>query len=209
LVVRAAVTTADAPGELASLLVELESELRRQHCPLVERLAPGRSAQGLEIGPDRGWELPDEARVWWSWHDGAPGTYVDPPDFALGGSWVLLSLDEALARLDWSREIASMAVEPGMTVEDLWPRSWLPITRAVNGDCITVDTAAPRGSPSTTRLFRQGDVELVAAALPSLAALIDVWLQALRTGAWRYEPGWGWHNNPRALPAPFECQRFL
>ncbi len=201
----------DAPTRLAGLLAEFEVELRRQGCPLVDRLAPGLSPAALDAPTNRGLPLPEEARVWWSWHDGAPGTYTEPPDFSLGGFWVLLSLSEAHKEYHEHRSVAEhVSKPPGYgDVEDWWPWSWMPITRASNGDAITVDLAVPEGAPSTTRLYRLGDVELVAAAQPSLAALVEVWLLALRTGAWRYEPGWGWHREPLDLPAPFNDQRFL
>ncbi len=201
----------DASTRLAGLLGEFEGELRQQGCPLVERLAPGLSPTALDASISRGLPLPAEARVWWSWHDGAPGTYTQPPDFFLGGFWVLLSLSEAHKEYHDHRRIAHIVAKtPGHgDVEDWWPWSWMPIARAMNGDSITVDLAAPEGFPSTTRLYCQGDVELVAAAQPSLAALVEVWLLALRTGAWRYQPGWGWHREPLTLPAPFESQEFL
>jgi hypothetical protein len=168
---------------LAGLLAEFEVELRRQGCPLVDRLAPGLSPAALDAPTNRGLPLPEEARVWWSWHDGAPGTYTEPPDFSLGGFWVLLSLSEAHKEYHEHRSVAEhVSKPPGYgDVEDWWPWSWMPITRASNGDAITVDLAVPEGAPSTTRLYRLGDVELVAAAQPSLAALVEVW-------SWRCAP---------------------
>ncbi len=199
----------DASTRLAGLLAELEGELRGQGCPLVERLAPGLPAAALDAPASRGLPLSEEARVWWAWHDGVPDAHIRVRDHTLEGTWELLPVERALVEYDRSRDVAAQVAAPGLEAEWLWASSWLPLVQRSNGDTIAVDCAVPPGVPTTLRLIYWDDPEHIAATQPSLAALVEVWLLALRSGAWRYEPGWGWHRELLDLPAPFNDQRFL
>lgn len=193
-------------GPLTTLLERLEDALRRQRSPLVDRLAPPANAGSLQAAVGQTLRLPAEVLEWWSWHDGAPGTYSESPDYALGGTWVLLSFREAVDHYHFSRDVAQSLTEPGITIDDWWPWSWLPLARRSNGDVIVVDCGTEE--QGRVMLFQQGVPELISARQPALASLVQVWLSALAAGAWRYERP-GWRREPNEFGGSANDRRFL
>jgi cell wall assembly regulator SMI1 len=79
-------------------LDRLERVWRRLDSPLVDLLRPGLSDEQIdELMAPTGLTLPDELRLWWGWHDGAPTTSDQEEGRGLGsGGWLHVSPSEAI-----------------------------------------------------------------------------------------------------------------
>lgn len=132
--------------------------------------------------------LPDEARVWWGWHDGTDPHFIDPIQ---GGKYAMLApgriflpLSDAVGQCQTLREVIWEGKEP----HDLW-RQWLPLNTLEDP---TMLDCTPDAAARVFRLEFQSDRRL---GLPTLGTLVDAYIEAFDAGAWWLEhPG---HDDSR------------
>ena len=188
-----------APQMLSpALLDELERHWRSQQVPIVSRLRPGLSGAEMdELTAPLGVRLPDEARTWWGWHDGAETTR-NTHLRSIGSGFAFLSLAEALEE---TRSQRSIAIDDDVySAEEWWSPSWLAMTQQ-NGS-IVCDCAVARGQPSPIRRVWWGSTAPENAAIKarSLGELLSWWIEAYDVGAWSYLPdSVGWDYQPERL----------
>lgn len=186
----------DAPILTGDLLAELEAALGQQDPELVARLAPGLDDQDIdELMRPRGLTLPEEARVWWRWHDGLTWSTVDGRIF--GPGFQLLPLEAAVreytSRLEQAEELAKEI--PNIT---FWERPWFPLVGAGTGlfifDC-SGDPAAP-APISFYHVEEAGEDGRPPAR--SVGEMVAWWIDALERGVWYYDRelgGWGYRRD--------------
>jgi len=97
-----------------------------------------------------GLRLPDEARVWWGWSNGAPRHPSGLP---------YLPLEEAV---DLYRSVRRMADDVAggapagaahASADFWWERAWFPITRSGHGSTVACDCGVARGEPTPIRVI--------------------------------------------------------
>jgi cell wall assembly regulator SMI1 len=175
------------------MLEEFEDRLRSQGAPIVDVLRPGLTDDEMQqlVGP-LGLRLPREARCWWAWHD---GTVVGAPMIAryLGPGWMALSLDDAVRDCVSSREIEAEAREieeaAGEDREDWWRHGWLPLVHP-GGGSFAIDTGVGEDEPVPVYRYHS-DTQPGAPDLASIGDLVTIWIDALDSGAWQWEPNDG------------------
>lgn len=157
--------------------------MRSQRAPVVDRLRPGLDPGAVTaLLEPLGLGLPEEARRWWGWHDGATAAPQDPwAVIALGPVGRFEPLHIAVEHARMRRQIA-FDVEPGR-VELVWPPSLLPL---LEGGNVALDCSGPPHAPTPVwrtdpRAFDRPEV-----GARSLGELVDWWLETLRTGGWRW-----------------------
>jgi hypothetical protein len=160
-------------GELERLLVD-------QRAPIAEHFREPTTAEAIEeLESSVGFPIPAELRLWWSWHDGAAsdGTRRNA---TIGPWFFFFGSAEALAATEHMRKVvARLALEPDWGVEIAWKESWLAITDVGRVACecrASVDTASVIGV----------EIAPTKVGARSLGELVDWWIEALESGAWRY-----------------------
>ena len=148
-----------------------ESSLRAVGAPIVERWAPGLDDAAIdELVVPLHLQLPDEARVWWRWHN---GTMPDTPgrERCIMPGRDLLSLQAALhgAPDNW-------AVFP-----ELWGIDKQLLQLVSEQPRIWIDASGAGHRP--TAIYTQNDgTEPPKLALTSMGALIKIWTQLIDDG---------------------------
>lgn len=177
----------------AERLEVLASALRERGFPIVERLRPGLTEVQMDAltGP-LGLSLPVEARVWWGWHDGA--TAAGPA--TIGPGWWFAPLATCV---DSYRELRDIATQPDLHGIEWWPPTWFPIVQG--GWALACDTDVAPDQPTPIRAWYLEDGAPREPSLRSLGALIEMWIDVLRAGAWQYHPEIGGAlEHPEHLP---------
>ena len=128
--------------------------------------------------------LPEEARVWWGWHDGTDPHFIDPIQggkFAmLAPGRIFLSLGDGVKQCQSLREVGW----EGKEQHDLW-RQWLPLNTLEDPTMLDCTADAPARVFRLEFQFRDRRLEL-----PTLGALVDAYIEAFDSGAWWLEqPG--------------------
>jgi cell wall assembly regulator SMI1 len=177
----------DLPGgDLISMLDRLAEFWRDQGAPIAGRLRPGLTDAQLDLVQSRfDVELPVEARTWWGWHDGAePGP--DPVQSYMTPHLIFLSAESSLAFA--SRFRAEFPDPPAH--EDLlpWRRWWVPIAKAGSGAIVSLDCEDARAeqTPVVVRDWHS-DEEVPEPTVPSVSALVGLWLAAFERDMWRFD----------------------
>ncbi|MDQ2630056.1 MAG: SMI1/KNR4 family protein [Actinomycetota bacterium] len=166
-------------------LEHLERLLAERGAPVVQRLQPPASAEALAaVEGYLGRPLPLELRQWWGWHD---GTDVKPHEKAakasIGPLFEFLGAEEALKVTRESTELAQ-EIDPDEP-EVYWGPTWLAIGTDGRVAC---DIAIGADAPVSIL-----DVDYHKAAYPgavvaqSLGEMVRWWIEALESGAWRYD----------------------
>lgn len=176
---------------LRSLLEDLEGHWRRVGAPIADRLAPGLSArevqqtvQALQL------RLPDEAVVWYGWHNGIqPQPSGNGSERLLGPGRELLSLQQAVDRYHWLRDVARQVGDGA--AEWWWPTTWFPIVRTSGRRVLAVDCAIGERRPTPVRAVDWEDEDFHQPRVPSLADAVAVWVELLERGFWLYRPELG------------------
>ena len=170
-----------------ALLGELEASWRAQGADIAEILAPGLGDDAITalVGP-LGLTLPEEARIWWGWHDGV--TEATANGWQIGPSLGFYSLAEAVDEYRW--------IDDNMEERD-FPRSWLPLTADEGGplavDCAADPVVAPvKSIDFEVDIFPGGD---------SLGDVVELWIEAMSTGAWSWNPAGYWDRDLDRAPA--------
>jgi cell wall assembly regulator SMI1 len=187
-----------SPSPLLSpeMLTDLERQWQRQGVPLLEHLRPGlpRSEIDALIAP-LGLRLPVEARTWWGWHDGAR-TNGPSVRRTIGAGFEYLPLAEAVEQYRLCREASEQVASteghprPMSEPEYWWRPQWFPITLTGYGGVVACDCSVGNDSPTPIRMVwwagRESFAEPVA---QSFGQVVSWWIDALRTGVWRYDAG--------------------
>lgn len=155
-----------------------------------------------EVAGEFEFSLSAEARLWYSWHDGAEGAATEL-ERSIGG-WRPMPLRTALRRLEQSRRItaevlSTLPPEHRYNPDWKWAAAWLPFALPGHGAALGVDCAVPPSSPSPVYYVEWADpVDGPPTSFaPSLGALIDRWNQALTDGTWRFDKAterWSLHD---------------
>lgn len=158
----------------SELLARFEDRLRSAGGLVVDALAPGLSDEQIdELLLPAGIDLPEEARVWWRWRDGAR---PDSPELGRGiGYRDFYTLDDAVDLYEFERAaVVELYGLDGLLV---------PVGEKPH---IYFDCAGPRDEPVT--IFSQDDIDTPVALLGSIGDLVMGWLELLECGAWAVQP---------------------
>jgi cell wall assembly regulator SMI1 len=193
------------------MLDDLEQQWQIQGAPVLEHLRPGLAGPETDaIVAPLGLRLPVEARTWWSWHDGA-NTKGGPAVLrTIGAGFEYLPLAEAAEQYRLCREASVQAAEtarqagPASEPEYWWAPHWFPVTLTGYGGVVACDCSVDSGGPTPIRMVwwagRESFAEPVA---QSFGQMVSWWIDALKTGVWRYEEGpKQWRVNHERLDDP-------
>ncbi len=185
-----------SPALLAELLDQFETELVRVGVPVGRFLQPGAHPDYVRDVFDRnGLTAPDEAVVWFSWHDGPtriPGGNHPLPRFEI---W---SLDEADDRRH------SDGAQPLGRSPDEWDPDWFQIMGPVAGlamNCGEPVERVPlvRALSHTLEMGTQPDQTLQ--QVVSLCTPVTWWIEGIREGWYTWIPELnGWDYDFMAQP---------
>lgn len=177
------------------LLEEFLDKLRAQRAAVVDALRPGLNDDQIDsLTAEVGLSLPEEARHWWRWHDGAAGRW---PVAGVGPGIDFLPLQQAVERLKNIRRLLDQLTD-GEGDPD-WQDGWLPLNSEKNP--IVLDCGGPRDAPVPVRSFQ---FEIPGGGPPgvtSMGDLVRVWVGALESGAWKWDSAAGtWLYDWTLLP---------
>lgn len=169
--------------------------------PVVEQLRPGLEMREIDARTSTlGLTLPEEARLWWTWQDGATDAGAEPTSRYIGPGLPLLSLDEAVSLYARLREEAALVWEE--RADYWWRPTWFPITE--RRGAIRCDCAVAEGAPTPIYWAYSHDHDergLTAPRVDSFGTMVDWWIDALNAGAWVYDADSGrWGEHPDRLP---------
>jgi hypothetical protein len=182
------------------LLDALRLRLADQRAPVVERLRPGLDGEQLDAAfGDLGVRPSTEVRIWWGWSAGVPLSAVRfSYERSVGPGREFVGPDEAAGLYRQARQTAeemaayasTHAPNSERTKADWWWRpGWLPITTNGAGTTIACDCSVADGVPSPIHAVNWGAREnFHESAAPSLGQMVTWWIEALDSGAWRYDP---------------------
>jgi cell wall assembly regulator SMI1 len=199
------------------LLGELEARWVQQGAPILQNLRGGLTPKEMdEQISSLGLRLPNEAKVWWGWHDGTGAARNRPHDREIGRSLRFLSLAEAVAQARTSIKLAeqtaaSFSGEPNTGDPGYWWwRSWLPISPQSGGP-IVLDCGMRGEQTSPIRRIDWGaDEQFWEPKARSFGELVSWWIDAFDRGAWRYDHGAKqWEYNHQLLPEPLLRSRLV
>lgn len=165
---------------LPAMLERLDEFLTRHGAPIADGLRPGATARALDAAErELGFPLPLEVRTWFAWHDGVDEDGVERTDLPNG--LIPCTLQQALAgRQQW------LGPQPPLPADLGYRPAWLPVTQAGNGhlaaDCsgTGADRPAPIWFLETAEAWNEP-------RLPSLTAMVELWLVMIDRGYWRYD----------------------
>jgi len=163
------------------LLDRFEARLRKEGAAIVDHWAPGLTdAQIDELLVPLGIDLPEEARRWWRWHDGAP---PDAPPISPGRAHLPLR-DAADLYTALSDELYGLE---GL----LSPVSDMPM--------VYFHCGVSRDVPVPIYILSDwvADLELV---LPSIGELVELWIGLIDRGVWKTDADGSWEWDHERLP---------
>jgi hypothetical protein len=161
------------------LLTELEAAWQSQGAEIAGVLAPGLSDEAMAaLVEPLGLTLPAEARIWWGWHDGV--TVTTPYGWEIGPDIGFYSLAQAVEQYREERESVN---------EGDWPNSWLPFTNFRRGPLI-IDCQADERAIVHRVNWEVGHFP----GADSMGELVALWLEAMDTGVWSWNPEGAWHR---------------
>jgi len=163
-------------------LEELEELLRERGAGITKRWRTPRSPRAVAEEIARlGLAVPDEAAVWWAWHDGVlESAPLHLRCISLG--WYPLTVEAAveatLARRRSDQEFGEW---------NPWRSSWIELCFDGSHGALAVDAGVAPGEPSPVTLFFDNDEPRPDATLPSVGELVLFWIAALRDGVLRVD----------------------
>ena len=172
-----------------ALCEDLLQRWRDQGAVVVDCLRPGLSDDEIDAcTAELGFRLPAEARVWWSWHDGAD-THGEPGGraFQIGPGHSFLSLAEAMHGAYMWRRVYDDSDPP------IWQPSWLPITSSQREVVIDCGVGTAEAVPVYS-VFSQAFSDYDPPSAGSMGELVEIWIDAIDSGAWSYDKAaqrWG------------------
>lgn len=166
-------------------LEHLEQLLAAQDAPVVKRLQPPASPQAFAtIEPLFGLPLPDELKLWWGWHD---RTDVKPHERAarasIGPQFEFLGAGGAVRATRESRELAQ-EIDPNEP-EVYWGQTWLAI--GTDGRVACDLSGGPEVPVPILDVDYHKTTRPGAVVAQSLGETVRWWIEALESGAWRYD----------------------
>jgi cell wall assembly regulator SMI1 len=162
---------------LPALLARLDAYLAKHRARFAKGLLPGAAPDQLTaLEGDLGIALPDELRVWLSWHNGQSEDVLG----AFIQSFHLMS----------TQQIAQVKKELDPEKSSNWNRGWIPFLDDDNDNYVCLDTGQP-GFP--VREFWRGQ-EQHAVVAESLAAWVKQFVTALEKGEYAEDPERGDFN---------------
>jgi hypothetical protein len=160
-------------SDLTATLRELEEHWGRLGLPVARLLRPGADRDtiservgALSLTPSS--ELLD----WWSWHDGATSECYR---LSIGPGLYTETLETCLSEHD---RLEAFSWEPQL-------RQWFPIASELGGGLVIVrcsDEDALRSPVTFVNKF--GEIPPADAWQPSIHAMVQLWLERLRSGLW-------------------------
>lgn len=173
------------------LLADFEVRLRRIGAAVVEHWAPGLDDRRIdELLAPLGIDLPEEARVWWRWHN---GTLPNAPPTA---TEIIPSREQAPLE-----GAVSMAATAGLMVETFDIPELAKLLHLVSRKpIIYVDCNGPREAPAP--IFSQNDEpECPVLALSSIGELITIWSRLIDDGVFATTSDGQWQRlDPDRIP---------
>jgi len=163
-----------------------------------------------------GLSLPDEAVVWWSYHDGTDAP-EGMPSRAISPSQTLLSLEEALSRRRMLRDVNRVTGDQvrgkGKLWPELWEDTWLPIL-TWDGPTIVIDCADNCGRITPIRRIEFGDLsseQIHEIRAPSIGAMVHMWIGAIREHVWKWDTATGnWsYDYVKDMPLDWKLTAFM
>ena len=172
-------------SDLRASLDELEKSLRSFGAPVTAAFRPGaRPEQVRALLAAECLTPSDDLLTWWSWHDGAevgappvesgPGIHYRAEN-TLFGPWHILSVAEALRIRRWQLEM-----HRGLTIEQAFPASWLPVLTTDGAGDLCADTGAP--GPTPLRIRDEGFFGVEPPKFSSLSELVECILEVFDAG---------------------------
>ena len=187
--------------------------MARAKAPICDHLQPGLDNEAMAAITDPlGLRLPDEARVWWGWHDGVPGIESAAPERHLGpGNFAYTPLTQAAQWYVRMRELAHLTArtvaernqnDPYVDPERTWPRTRFPLFAPNGYDVVAFECDVAAGAPSPIYYFDlEGGGFTHDAGADSFAQMIGWWREAFAEGHIRYDPAQRvWHEDWAQLP---------
>lgn len=171
-----------------AFLDAFDERLRALGAPICDAWAPGCSDEHIDaLFRPLDIELPEEARVWWRWHNGTRGDVAMPHrEIGTRGPF---SIEDAAAAYENDRE--AMLEFDGLTGVVAAFNERPDIFFGCNG---------PRDEP--VPIYTQRDAESPNVVLPSIRSLLEAWLQLIDSGAWELQDDGRWLLHFDRVPAP-------
>lgn len=170
-----------------TLLKQFDEVLGSLGAPISRAWRPGLSEAQIDaLLQPADLDLPEEARTWWRWHDGAE---------AVGGS--------ALSRVIGTREVYTLAevaedyMELRGEVEDVYRLTALLLPVGEKPQ-FYFNCGGHRDDP--VPVYLQNDIETPAPRWPSIGAWLFEWIEVLEAGTWSVTANGEWRN---VRPAPW------
>lgn len=179
-------------GRLTELLAELEEEIRTAGAgETLDQMLPGLSeGQIRDALVEVALTPPEELLAWYQWHNGG--------HVMLTPFWQPMNLSGAIA----------LYQEQELGTEDWqWRLGWLPIMGS--HPFLLIDCSRPPSTPASVRRYNSWSGGFVSELTddqpqPSLCLPVTWWIEALRTGVYRWEPTLNRWTGDRHGPLPPE-----
>src|SRR5262245_32157109 len=151
--------------------------------PSTDWLAPGLDRETIRAELERqGLAAPAEILEWFTWHNGCSGRERNIRHWYGPTSFHVQSLSQCLEIRDhyqeWARSEQEVGSPPEDSEEQLWDSSWLPLAWSGGTGIFAVDLAEP-GENAPVLLHDHTAPGQKHPVLPSLAALISIWIEVL------------------------------
>lgn len=171
------------------LMREFLDAIDRAGGHLAEYLLPPRPGVDVQklVRDGTGLELPEEARVWWSFHNGTAqeAYYRGLPTSRLIGIEEAVDTCRTLRNVSAAYVVAMMQSQlPNHPLFEVW---WFPLLNR-DGDVLMCDASANAQEPSPVRRFIKGgepfDYHRIRAR--SMGEMVRRWIQAVDDGWYRF-----------------------
>jgi hypothetical protein len=160
--------------------------------PIVRRFEPGIPAEYLAQRVVNGKPLPIEVQQLWGWHDGATPKADRENTASFGGFASFCWLNSAVGHYE--------------ALSKHWGSERFPIAIKY-ASAILCDISGESTAPCPVSVFDLRNEYMFEpvtdAVLPSVRSLVELWIEALERGFWKYDrrgdpvPGEPWHDLPR------------
>jgi SMI1/KNR4 family protein SUKH-1 len=171
------------------LLDQFDAQLRRLGAPLADNWAPLSDEEIDAILTPLGIDLPEEARRWWRWHNGALNDDQIGPHYLLGERPVY-SLQRAAD--NWA-ELGELLLEGWQ-----WPSHFAVLQVAGTKPWLFVFCGRARDAP--VPVYVQEDIGTPEELLPSIGELVVIWTTMLASGSVSIEPDGLWNVREQQWP---------